>query len=61
MGSAGGRNIVHEPIYDCNSYYNSNLPSLNDMYDIAWEVKTDSAGKKVGFSPPDKVSGGRPR
>lgn len=45
-------------VQKCSEYYNSALPSLNDMHQIAWTLLTDKA-KKIGFKPP-KASGHAP-
>lgn len=45
---------IGRPIYDCNGYYNRNLPTLHALEEIAWTVSTSADRKFVGFNPPDK-------
>lgn len=45
---------VAEPVTECSAYRNKSLPSLYDMREIAWELKTNKQGKTMGFSPPKK-------
>lgn len=44
---------IREQIFNCNVYLNASLPSLSDMKEVAWELKT-SGGRKIGFYPPKK-------
>lgn len=44
---------VREQIFECNVYMNASLSSLNDMKEVAWELKT-TGGRKIGFYPPKK-------
>ena len=39
-------------VTDCTTYYNANLPSLAALGEIAWELKTEGSGSKMGFKPP---------
>lgn len=41
-------------VIDCNRYYNSTLPSLSSFEEIAWELKTEPDGGRIGFKPPEK-------
>lgn len=43
---------ITKPVYNCNKYYDTNAPSLADMKDIAWELKSEK--NKIGFFPPPK-------
>lgn len=42
---------ITKPIYNCNKYYNASLPTLHDMKEVAWELKT-KGGRVIGFHPP---------
>ncbi len=46
--------ILKSAIYNCSVYYNKSMTSVRDMYDIAWELKTDKKKGSVGFQPPNK-------
>jgi hypothetical protein len=39
-------------VTDCSSYLNKALPTLQAMRDIAWELRTDKAGRRIGFTSP---------
>jgi hypothetical protein len=45
---------IEEPVRSCNRYYNATLPALSSMEEIAWELKTEGSGHKLGFVPPEK-------
>ena len=39
----------------CTGYDDKRLPSIYDMRQIAWELRTDKSGRKIGFlSPADR-------
>lgn len=40
-------------VLTCNRYYNRNLPTLNDLYQTAWTLRTEKNGKMIGFKPPE--------
>lgn len=48
-------NIFNKPIRGriakCNRYYPKNLPSIHDLYQIAWTLETDKK-KQYGFVSP---------
>lgn len=48
----GGGLMITKPIYYCNKYYSTNMPSLRDLETIAWELKS-KGGRIIGFHPPD--------
>ena len=41
-------------VLDCSDYYSSTLPSLRDMRETAWTLRTEKGGKAIGFTPPKK-------
>lgn len=41
-------------VTDCSDYYSSALPSLRDMKETAWTLRTEKGGKAIGFAPPKK-------
>lgn len=45
-------NQLRSDVLDCNKYYSSALPSLHDMQQVAWTLRTDKAGKAIGFKAP---------
>lgn len=46
---------LYSAVYNCSVYYNKTLTSVRDMYDIAWELKTDKKKGQVGFQPPSRT------
>lgn len=53
-GSFGALHVVRSDVRDCNHYYNKALPSLYDMEQTAWTLRTEKGGKQIGFTPPKK-------
>lgn len=41
--------VIRFVVRSCNEYRNRNEPSLQDLRDIAWELRTDKSGQKIGF------------
>lgn len=41
-------------VVECNTYQDKTVPSLGDMKSIAWMVRTDQTGHKIGFVSPEK-------
>lgn len=39
-------------VYQCSDYYSASLPSLRDMRETAWTLRTEKGGKVIGFAPP---------
>jgi len=39
-------------VRSCSDYYNKNLPSLGDMKETAWTLRTEKGGRMIGFKPP---------
>jgi len=42
-------NRIPFPVYECNVYKDASRASLMDMKEIAWVVRTDAHGRKIGF------------
>lgn len=40
----------------CNAYLDKSLTPLHEMKEIAWELRTDKAGKKIGFLSPQEAA-----
>ncbi len=38
-------------VSECNKYYNANLTSMRNLYDVAWIISTDKKTKEIGFTP----------
>jgi hypothetical protein len=36
-------------VVQCSDYSDKRLPSLHDMKEVAWILRTDQSGRKVGF------------
>lgn len=43
-------------VTSCNRYDDRSRPSLNSMTAIAWELRTDTEAKQIGFMSPDEIS-----
>ena len=41
--------VIPFKVIDCNRYQNRNHPSLYDMGETAWILRTDRSGLKIGF------------
>lgn len=56
------RFVLPEHVVECNTYINKSATTLQEMKQIAWEIKGDPK-KKIGFEfvPPDKSKGGYER
>lgn len=50
----GERERLTKKVMDCSLYYNKSLPSLHDMRESAWTLRTEKGGKGIGFAPPKK-------
>lgn len=50
----GERERIKSRVYSCNLYYNKSLPSIHDMRESAWTLRTEKGGKSIGFAPPKK-------
>jgi hypothetical protein len=44
-----GRNRITFPVRMCTDYVHHQHPSLREMEDVAWVLRTDSARRVVGF------------
>jgi hypothetical protein len=42
-------------VRDCNSYEDKRQPSIYDMKEAAWVLRTDAHRKKIGFVPYRKL------
>lgn len=40
---------IHFPVASCTGYSDRSLPSLYDLEDIAWVLRSDARTKKIGF------------
>lgn len=54
IGRDEGVRRVPEIVVNCSLYTNGAAPSLYDMKQIAWELKTSNDKKQIGFMPPKK-------
>ena len=46
---AGGRSRVPFPVASCTGYSDRRQPTLREMEDVAWVLRTDSRSKRIGF------------
>lgn len=42
---------VRGRIVECSSYQNKATPSLHDLYEMSWILRTDSKREQIGFKP----------
>jgi len=42
-------NLISFPVSSCSGYLNRQHPSIREMEDIAWVLRTDSKRKQIGF------------
>lgn len=49
--TGGRRGVIEGPVARCSYYYPKNLPSLNELQEIAWELSFNN--RKVGFITPE--------
>ena len=54
VGGDGRRGHPRGKVFECNDYYNKALPSLQDLYQTAWTLRTERGGKVIGFAAPEK-------
>ena len=43
------RGRITFPVVQCTDYQDRRLPSLRDMEDLAWVLRTDNRSKQIGF------------
>lgn len=45
------------PVVECNAFYPNHLNgmSLQEMYEMAWNLRTDKSGQMVGFCSPKQT------
>ncbi len=48
--------VLRERVEFCSEFSDKNQASYEDMMKIAWYVRTDASGKKIGFEPYGKLS-----
>ena len=41
--------VISFDVVECSAHVNRNHPSLGDMYEDAWVLRTDSKTRKIGF------------
>ncbi len=46
------QNYVKNRVAECSGYYNSDLPSIQTLYDVAWILSTDKKQNAIGFVSP---------
>ena len=44
-----GHNLVRFPVTFCTGYVDRRHPSIREMEDLAWILRTDAARKQIGF------------
>ncbi len=46
---SSGNSLITFPVTSCSGYSDLRLPSLREMEDIAWVLRTDPKRKEIGF------------
>ena len=46
---ASGRSRIPFPVSSCSGYSDRRQPTLREMEDVAWVLRTDSRSKSIGF------------
>lgn len=49
-------NRIHFKVTMCSMYSDRRRPTLEMMREMAWELRTDTSGQKIGFMSPDDVA-----
>jgi hypothetical protein len=44
-----GHDLIPFPVTSCSGYLDRRHPSIRDMEDIAWVLRTDAKRKQIGF------------
>jgi hypothetical protein len=45
----GGHNLAGFPVTSCTAYVSRSHPSLREMEDVAWVLRTDAKRNQIGF------------
>lgn len=53
---AGPNDRIHFDVKECSLYRHKNSPSLHDMRQQAWVLRTDESGQQIGFCPAKQLS-----
>ena len=46
---SSGHDLVPFPVTSCSGYSDRRLPSIREMEEIAWILRTDASRKHIGF------------
>ena len=46
---SSGHNLIRFPVSSCSGYLDRHHPSIREMEDIAWVLRTDPKRKQIGF------------
>ena len=46
---SGRHSLITFPVTSCSGYSDRRLPSLREMEDVAWVLRTDPKRKQIGF------------
>ena len=41
-------------VVECTNYTDKSIPGLHELKAIAWHLRTDTSGQKIGFISPEK-------
>jgi hypothetical protein len=57
LGGENGAKRLEWEAYECNHYQDTRIPSLYEMKQVAWQLRTDAVTKKiVGFVSPEQLT-----
>lgn len=48
----GPKAFIQFPVKECTEYYKRGTPTLRDMEDLAWVLRTGRHGREIGFVKP---------
>lgn len=51
---SSGHDLIPFPVTSCSGYSDRRVPSIRDMEDIAWVLRTDPARNRIGFFRPHR-------
>lgn len=46
---SSGHNLIRFPVSSCSGYLDRHHPSIREMEDLAWILRTDPKRKQIGF------------
>lgn len=53
---SSGHDLIPFPVTSCSGYSDRRLPSIREMEDIAWVLRTDPLRRQIGFVQASKLA-----